>query len=100
MRQFSCKFLIDFAAAELRRLRRNEQRLKRFLGILLEQLRELLPHLFRVHVSYNNESEVIRHVARFVILHTLLLRELVIDFELADHWEPIRMPLVSGGKKK
>ena len=59
-----------------------------------------MPHFFCIHISDYNEREIVRNVARFVILHHLLLGELVIDFELADDRESIRMPLVGGGKKK
>ena len=84
----------------MRRLRRNEQRLERFFWIRFEQFGELLPHFFRIHISNDDEREIVRNVARLVILHYLLLGELVIDFELADDWESIGMPLISGGKKK
>ena len=91
---------MHFAPAKLRRFRRNEYRLERFLRIRLEQFDELLPHFFCIHISHDDECEIVRYVARLVILHHLLLSELVIDFELADDRESIRMPLISRVKKE
>ena len=100
VRQFCGKFLVYFSPAKLRRLRRNEYRLERFLRIRLEQFRQLLPHFFRINISYHHECEIVRDVPRFVILHHLLLRELIVNFELPDNRESIRMTLVSGCKKE
>ena len=100
MRQLGGKFLVHFAPAKLRRFRRNEYRLERFLRIRLKQFRQLLSHFFSINISGHDESQIVRDVARFVILHHLLLGELIVDFDLADDREPIGMPLISGCKKK
>ena len=57
-------------------------------------------HFFCIDISHHNEGEIVRHVTRLVILHHLLLRELVVNFHLADHWQPIRMTLVGGRKQQ
>ena len=98
MRQFRGKFLVRLASSELRRFRRNEHRLERFLRISLEQVRE--SHFFRNDISYHDERQVVRDVARFVILHHLFLRKLVVNLDVADHWEAIRMPLIRGREKE
>ena len=60
----------------------------------------MLPHLFRIHIAYHNEGEIVRDVTRFVILHHLLLSELVVNLEFADDWKPVGMPLIRRRKKK
>ena len=100
MRQFSSKLLMHLASPKLWRFRRNEDRLKRFLRIWLEQIRELLSHFLCIDISHHDEREIVRDVARLVILHHLLLGKLVVDFELADYREAIWMPLIGGRKKK
>src|SRR5438067_1868060 len=95
MRQFSRKFPVYFSAAKLWRFRRNEYRLQRFLWIRLEQVTELLPHFFRVHIADNDEDEIVRYVTGLIILHHLLLRKLVINLQLADDWKPVGMALLS-----
>ncbi len=97
---FRGKFLVHFAAAKLRRFRRNKDGLERFLRIRLEQFGELLPYLFCIDISDYHEGEIVRHVTRFVILHHLLLRELVVNFEFADDRKTIGMALISGCKKQ
>src|SRR6267378_4418028 len=89
MRQLCGKFLMHFASAQLRRLRRNENRLKRFLRVRLEQVGELLAHFFCIDIADYNKGEIVGDVARFVILHYLFLGQLVIDFDLADDRKPI-----------
>ena len=100
MRQFSRKFPVYFSAAKLWRFRRNEYRLQRFLWIRLEQVTELLPHFFRVHIADNDEDEIVRYVTGLIILHHLLLRKLVINLQLADDWKPVGMPLICRPKKQ
>ena len=95
MRQFRGKFLVHFAPAKLRWFRRNEYRLQRFFRIGLEQIGELLPHFFSIDISDHNEREIVRHGPRFVILHHLPLRQLVVNLEIADDREAIGMLLVS-----
>ena len=79
---------------------RNVNRLERFLRIILEEVGELLVHFFRIDIADDDEREIIRNVTRLVILHHLLLRELVVNFDLADHRQAIRMPLIRGGEKE
>ena len=79
---------------------RNEYRLQRFLRIRLEQVAQLLPHLFCIDIADNHEGEIVRHVTRFVILHHLLLRKLVVDLQLADDRKPVGMPLIRRPKKQ
>ena len=55
-------------------------------------------HSLRIHIADDNKGQIVRNVARFVIIHHLLLRELVINFQLADHRQAIRMLLISGLK--
>src|SRR5437764_14537334 len=98
MRQFSRKFPVYFSAAKLWRFRRNEYRLQRFLWIRLEQITELLPHFFGVHIADKDEDELIREVTGLIILHHLLLRKLVINLQLADCWEPVEMLLIGRPK--
>src|SRR6266478_6291594 len=69
MRQFRGKFLVHFPPAKLRRFRRNEQGLERFLGIRLEQFGELLPYFFCVDISDYDEGEIVRDVTRFIVLY-------------------------------
>ena len=70
------------------------------LRIRFEQLSELLPHFFCIYITRYDEREVVRDVARLVILHHLFLCELIVDFNLADHREAVWMSLIRGGKKK
>ena len=91
---------MHFPPAQLRRFFRNEDRLERFLRISLEEFYELLMYFLCVDVSHYDEREIVRNVARFVILHHLLLRKLIVDLDLPDHRKAVRMSLVSGGKKK
>jgi hypothetical protein len=66
----------------------------------MKQVAQLLPHFFRVHIANNHEGEIIGDVTRFVILHHLLLRKLVVDLQLADDRKPVRMPLIRRPKKE
>ena len=91
---------MHFTPAKLRRFRRNEYWLERFLGIRREQFSQLLPHFFCIDITNYDERKIVRDVAGFVILHHLLLCELIVDFDLADHREPVGMPLIGGPKKK
>src|SRR5438045_4590683 len=100
MRQLRRKFTVHFSPAKLWRLRRNKYRLQRFLWIRLEQITELLPHFFRVHIADNDEDEIVRYVTGLIILHHLLLRKLVINLQLADDWKSVGMPLICCTKKQ
>ena len=60
----------------------------------------MLPHFFRVHIANNHEGEIVGDVTRFVILHHLLLRKLIVDLQLADDRKPVRMPLIRRPKKE
>ena len=100
VRQFSGKFLVNVPAAQLRRFLRNEDRLERFLRIRLEKFGDLLTHFRCIDISDHDKGEIIRNVARFVILHHLVLGELVVNFYVPDHRKVVRMSLVSGGEKK
>ena len=91
---------MHFATAKLRRFGRNEYRLERFLRIGIEQVAQLLLHLFSIDVADNNEGEIIRHVPGLVILHHLLLRKLVVNLQFADDRKPVRVPLISRCKKQ
>jgi hypothetical protein len=51
---------------------------------------------FCIDIADYDEGEIIRDVTRFVILHYLLLAELVVDFDVADHREAIGMNLIRG----
>src|SRR5204862_7080469 len=99
MRQFSRKFPVYFSAAKLWRFRRNEYRLQRFLWIRLEQVPELLPHFFRVHIADNDEHEIVRYVTGLILLPHLLLRNVVINLQLADTWKPVGMPPICRPKQ-
>ena len=59
-----------------------------------------MPHLFRIHIAYHDEREIVRDVTCFIVLHHLLLGELIVDFDLANDRKTIRMLLISGRKKK
>ncbi len=91
---------MNFAPTKLRRFFRNKNRLERFLRITFEEVLQLLVDFFSIHVSHHDEGQIVRHVTRFVILHHLLLRELVVNLQLADHRQPIRMTLVRGREKE
>ena len=99
-RQLGREFVVRFAPAELRRFFRNKNRLERFLRVTFEKVRQLLVHFFAIDVSRHDEGEIVRHVTRFVILHHLLLRELIVNFYLADHREPIGMALIRGREEE
>ena len=98
--QLGREFVMHFATAELRRFFRNKNRLKRFLRVPFEKVRQLLVHFFAIDISHHDEGEIVRHVTRFVILHHLLLRELIVNFYLADHREPIGMALIRGREEE
>ena len=53
-------------------------------------------HSFCIDITDYDEGEIIRDVTRFVILHHLLLGELVVNFDVADHRKAIRMHLIRG----
>src|SRR5262249_61953919 len=91
---------MHFAPAELRRFRWNEYRLERFLRIWLEQVDQLLVHFFRVDITDYDERQIVWDVARFVILHHLLLCKLVVYLDFTDHWKAIGMHLIRCRKKK
>src|ERR1051325_3685264 len=99
MSQLGSKFLVYFATAKLRRFRRNEYQLERFLRIGIEKITKLLPHLFSIHVANNDEGEIIRHVPGFVILHHLFLRKLVVNLQFAYDRKPVRVPLIRRRKE-
>ena len=54
-------------------------------------------HLLCIDISRYDKDEIVRDVTRFVIPHHLLLGELIVNFHLPDHRQPIRMPLEGGG---
>ena len=95
-RQLGRELVVHFAPAKLRRFFRNKHRLERFLGITFEKIGQLLVNLFGIDISHHDEGEIVRDVTRFVILHHLLLRELVVNFQLADHRQSIGVALIRG----
>ena len=96
--QFGGELLVRFAPAELRRLFRNKNRLQRLFRICLKKIIELLSHLFRVDIAHHDKCEIVRDVARLVILHHLFLGKLIVNFQLSDHRQPVGVTLVSRGE--
>src|SRR6202011_6056966 len=82
--QLSRELIVRLAATQLRRFLRNKNWFQRFLGIILEIISELLTNFLSIDIAHHDESQIVRHVARLVILHHLLLGELIVDFHLTD----------------
>ena len=99
-RQFGGKFVVHFAPAELRRFFGNKNRPERFFGVRFEKLGELLMDFFCIDISHHDERQIVRHVPRFVILHHLFLRQLIVDFHLPNDRQPVGMTLICGSEKK
>ena len=71
-----------------------------FSGYGLKKLAELLPHFLGIDIAHDDEREIVRDVTRLVILHHLLLGELIVNLDLADHRQSVGMPLIGGREKK
>ena len=98
-RQFRREFLVHNAAAELRRLARNVYGRERLGRMILEEIAQLPINRFRVDIADDDKGKIVRHVTRLVILHHLIAGELVVDIDMADHRQPIRMALKRGREK-
>ena len=71
-----------------------------FSGYDLNKSANCCLHFFRVHIADNHEREIVRHISRFVILHYLFLRQLVVNLHLADDRKPVGMSLIRRPKKE
>src|SRR4051812_1460151 len=95
-RQLSDKFLMSFAAAELRRFVRDEKRPERFGRMIVKKIAELLTDRVRVDVADDDESQIVRYVPRLVVPHHIVTRQLIEDIKQTDDRQPVGVTLVSG----
>ena len=97
--QFRNEFLVYLAAAELRRLGRNENRLERFRRVRFKKLVELLTDGACLDIAHDDKREIIRDVASLVIPHDVVAGKLVKDVDEPNDRQPVRVTLKRRGEK-